>query len=137
MGLWSAAAKRLSTQDSALRTEEGVESTNHEEISLPDPRADFSDHDHARAKAGLGDQVTFNIHTLDHTHGFAVTDPDGFVLVPSLTLASTDGTAVRSFTVRKMGTYTYACTFTTCSPGHSAMMGTFDVGMPTDPGRGY
>jgi plastocyanin len=88
-------------------------------------------------KLAVGDQVTFNIHTLDNTHGFALIDPQGIALIPSLTLASTEGTVVRSFTVRKMGTYSYACTFTTCSPGHSSMTGTFDVGTPSDPGHGY
>ncbi|HXG59266.1 MAG TPA: hypothetical protein VNL91_09610 [Thermoanaerobaculia bacterium] len=72
------------------------------------------------------------------THGFQLNDPNGAPVVPNNSYAQGQAPVERSFTVGMPGTYTYFCTIVTCSSGHSAMFGTFDVGAPTEnPGDRY
>ena len=91
--------------------------------------------------AGLkvGDQITFNVSTaINGLHGFRLTVPDGSQdLVPDRGPYPSNKVFTYNFTIPMQGTYFYTCTNSSCSPGHSSMQGTFDVGVTTgDPGGG-
>jgi plastocyanin len=84
-----------------------------------------------------GDKVTFEVSGHDTTHGFRVVDPDG-VTVLDLTVTPDSPVIERTITVATEGTYVYFCTITTCSPGHTSMIGNFPVGNPShEPPPGY
>ena len=86
------------------------------------------------------DQVTFRVTNVqtDTTHGFTLVSPNGTVIIPDRFYPPGSGTVVQSFTINREGTYTYFCTNSSCGTGHTSMIGTFDVGQPSDdPGSRY
>jgi plastocyanin len=90
----------------------------------------------------VGDKVTFHVAntTTDNAiHGFTLISPTGAVLVPSRFYTAGSAAVDQTFTIPSQGTYTYYCTNTTCSTGHTNMVGSFNVGQPTetDPGGKY
>ena len=80
-----------------------------------------------------GDLVTFHITVKDANHGFELIDPSGIALIPSAIFNPGD-VIDKTFMVTTNGTYTYFCTNTSCSPGHSNMVGSFDVGTDSSGG---
>lgn len=89
----------------------------------------------------VGDKVTFNISTaINGLHGFRLTVPDGSEdIVPDRGPYPANQVFTYNFTIPMQGTYFYTCTNSSCSPGHSTMQGTFNVGTSsvTDPGPHY
>jgi plastocyanin len=84
----------------------------------------------------VGDQVTFHVHTLNAGHGFQLTDPNGQVVIADRSGAQgfdSGASFDQTFTISGEGTFTYFCTRPTCSSGHSAMIGTFNVGSSSTP----
>jgi hypothetical protein len=79
-----------------------------------------------------GDTVTFHITVRDAAHGFELVDPVGAVVIPPVTFQPGD-VVDKTWTVTKKGTYQYFCTNPSCSPGHDAMVGTFDVQVASEP----
>ncbi|HEX9460418.1 MAG TPA: hypothetical protein VGA84_14800, partial [Thermoanaerobaculia bacterium] len=77
-----------------------------------------------------GDTITFQVSALDSNHGLRVLDPDGIVMI-DLVLTPRAPAVTATFVANTEGTYSYYCTTTTCSPGHSSMQGTFAVGNPS------
>jgi hypothetical protein len=79
----------------------------------------------------VNDEVTFRITVAEGTHGFQLVDPNGAVLIPSVTL-SAGSSANKNFKVTRQGTYLYFCTFSSCGSGHGSMSGSFVVGQPSE-----
>ena len=80
----------------------------------------------------VGDKVVFHITVKDSTHGFELTDPDGFLVIQPETFVP--GQVIdKTWTVNKKGTYQYFCTNPSCGTGHDSMAGTFDIQMATEP----
>jgi hypothetical protein len=82
-----------------------------------------------------GDTVTFHITVRDAAHGFELLDPAGTLVIPPVTFNPGD-VVDKTWTVSKKGTYLYFCTNPSCSAGHDAMTGTFDVQIATEPPTG-
>jgi hypothetical protein len=83
----------------------------------------------------VGDSVTLRISAQNLPHGFILLDPDGNVLVPGFIMAPGAAAVERTFTIPKQGTYNFSCFNPSCGTGHFNMVGSFDVGNPTnDPG---
>ena len=81
----------------------------------------------------VGDHIQFKISTaINGLHGFRLTVPDGSEdLVPDRGPYPANQVFTYNFTIPMNGTYFYTCTNASCSPGHSTMQGTFDVGNAT------
>lgn len=79
-----------------------------------------------------GNEVVFHIRVIEGSHAFQLVGPSGNVITASNPGQSVD----RSFRIGTEGTYTYFCTNSVCGSGHTAMIGTFDVGTAS-PDRGY
>ncbi|PYQ32691.1 MAG: hypothetical protein DMF57_12245 [Acidobacteria bacterium] len=81
----------------------------------------------------VGDQVIFHITVSGSNHGFELDGPNGSTIIPGAIFSP--GTIVdKTFTVPSQGTYNYFCTNSGCG-AHTGMLGSFDVGNPTnDPG---
>jgi len=85
----------------------------------------------------VGDELRFTMTGEGGPHGIRLFSPSGTSLFTAEPLSG--GATVRTITVTEMGTYVYICTRPTCSPEHSAMEGSFNVGpaSPDDPGDRY
>ena len=80
------------------------------------------------------DVVTFHIvnPTTSSQHGFTLIAPNGNIAIPAQIIPNRAAPVDKTFTASQ-GTYQFFCTNTSCSTGHMTMIGTFDVGQPSDP----
>lgn len=78
-----------------------------------------------------GDEVTVRVSSTQGTHGFRLTTPNFDTLIDIPSLGS--NVIERKITFTTSGTYFYACTISTCGPGHNVMNGSVDVGTATSP----
>jgi plastocyanin len=85
----------------------------------------------------VGDTVTVRVTVFDGPHGFELQDPNGTDVIPSHGGTAPGTTYEETFTVTKMGTYSFFCTNTLCG-AHTGMSGTFIIGDPDGkPAPGY
>lgn len=77
-----------------------------------------------------GDRVRFLVSSTEDTHGFALMDPEGNVLIDLGAMEEGAPPAERIITLTHDGTYSYVCTVFACGGsymGHSQMYGEFAV----------
>jgi plastocyanin len=86
---------------------------------------DFSFDYSQTAPLRAGDKVKFSLSKTEGTHGFVLISPNGQTVF-SATSLSVNGTN-SEVTLPVAGTYTYACTNSTCGLGHFDMTGDFTV----------
>ena len=81
------------------------------------------------------DTVTFHIvnNTPASHHGFTLVGPGGNVIIPAQIIPNNAAPVDVTWTATAEGTYSFACTNSSCSSRHTSMAGTFTVGQPSDP----
>jgi plastocyanin len=88
----------------------------------------------------VGDQVTFRISAHNSPHGFILYDPDDNILIQGFIMIPEAAAVDKTITIPKEGTYTYVCFNPDCGTGpgqHTSMVGSFVVGMESEPKPRY